>query len=166
MHSTKRSLLRKQHGVYALEWAIVFPVFFMLVYAIVSYGLTFLVRESMQNAVEDGARAALRYQASQDRNLRRDAAQAVVLERLGWLPLSLRPEASQVNVTLCNVLNEANCDWQQKCAAAKSSQCVLRVDLALPYRDAALAPALPGLGVLLPERLNASASILVDQGGF
>lgn len=163
MHSTKRSLLRKQHGVYALEWAIVFPVFFMLVYAIVSYGLTFLVRESMQNAVEDGARAALRYQASQDRNLRRDAAQAVVLERLGWLPLSLRPEASQVKVDVCN---EAVCALQLPCGAALTERCLLRVELELPYRDVALAPALPGLGVLLPERLNASASILVDQGGF
>ena len=38
----------RQRGVYALEWAIIFPVFFMLLYAIISFGLAFLVRESMQ----------------------------------------------------------------------------------------------------------------------
>lgn len=52
---------RRQRGVYALEWAIIFPVFFMLLYGIISYGLTMLVRESMQHAAEEGARAALRY---------------------------------------------------------------------------------------------------------
>ena len=52
----------RQRGVYALEWAIIFPVFFMLLYATLNFGLTFLVRESMQWSAEDGARAFLRYQ--------------------------------------------------------------------------------------------------------
>lgn len=55
---------RRQRGVYALEWALVFIVFFMLLYAILGFGLGFLVRESMQWAVEDGARAALQFQTS------------------------------------------------------------------------------------------------------
>ena len=58
------STAHRQRGVYALEWAVIFVVFFMLLYAIISFGLAFLVRQSMQWAVEDGARAALQLQRS------------------------------------------------------------------------------------------------------
>ena len=63
-HRSHRSASLRQRGVYALEWAIIFPVFFALLYACISYGLAFLVRESMQAAAEDAARATLRYPVS------------------------------------------------------------------------------------------------------
>ena len=42
-HRSHRSASLRQRGVYALEWAIIFPVFFALLYACISYGLAFLV---------------------------------------------------------------------------------------------------------------------------
>ena len=41
-HRSHRSASLRQRGVYALEWAIIFPVFFALLYACISYGLAFL----------------------------------------------------------------------------------------------------------------------------
>lgn len=154
----------RQRGVYALEWAIVFPVFFMLVYAIISYGLTFLVRESMQNAVEDGARAALRYQVSRGDRLMQ--ARELVADRMAWLPAALRPAVESVTVEVCSAVDESICGVNMHCGAALAERCLVRVALVLPYADAPLAPPLLGLNALVPERLSVSASILADRGGF
>lgn len=51
----------RQRGATALEFAFVFPVFFMLFYATVHFGLVFTARMSLQHAAEEGARAALRW---------------------------------------------------------------------------------------------------------
>ncbi len=156
----------RERGVYALEWAIIFPVFFMLLYSIVSYGLAFLVRESMQFAAEDGARAALRYQPSP--NTRLVTAQKVVVQRLGWLPASLAPTESSVNVRVCRVGNLDYCPADLTCGVAVTERCMVRLDFSIPYGTSPLAPGLRmfGMDLLNPATLSASASILVDQGGM
>lgn len=53
-----------QKGATAVEFAFVFPVFFLLFYGLLMYGLIFLMRLGLQHAAEDGARAALRYPAT------------------------------------------------------------------------------------------------------
>lgn len=161
MQSTMKRQRRSQHGVYAMEWAIVFPVFFMLVYACVSYGLTFLVRQSMQNAVEDGARAALQYQ--EQRLDRLSFASLVAKERLSWLPNGLTPV---IDVSVCRVGSAQSCATSTPCSSQWASRCLVRVEASLAYGLAPLAPPLPGLGVLVPDVLTASASMLVDPGGF
>lgn len=50
---------RCQRGSTALEFALLFLPFFALFYAIVSYGLVFLLMESFSSAAEGGARAAV-----------------------------------------------------------------------------------------------------------
>ena len=157
----RRTRKSSQRGVYAVEWAIVFPVFFVLVYAIVSYGLVFLVRESMQNAVEDGARAALRYQV--DRGDRLNTAEAVTEARLSWLPVALRPV---VEVSVCRLETSAICAPTLSCTSQWAYRCLVRVNAAVNYGAAPLVPALPGFEILIPEVMSASASILVDPGGF
>lgn len=54
---------RAQVGATAVEFALVFPVFFLLFYGLLTYGLIFFMRLGLQHAAEDGARAALRYPA-------------------------------------------------------------------------------------------------------
>ena len=161
-----RTTAGRQRGVYALEWAIIFPVFFMLLYSIVSYGLAFLVRESMQFAAEDGARAALRYQPNPTARL--TTAQRVVIERLGWLPGALIPPESAVNVRVCRVGNLDDCPPGLACGVAVTERCMVRLDFTIPYGVSPLAPSLRmfGMDVLNPSTLSASASILVDQGGM
>lgn len=154
-------LCKQQHGVYALEWAIVFPVFFMLLYAFVSYGLTFLVRQSMQSAVEDGARAALQYQVL--RVDRINAASRVTSDRLSWLPQALQPV---IDVSVCRIEAAMPCAPTLSCGNAWEKRCLVRVSASIPYGSSPLAPPIPGLGVFVPAALTASASVLVASEGF
>src|SRR4051812_26140300 len=79
----------RQRGVYAVEFAFVYLLFFALVYATLCYGVLFTLRAGLQHAAEDGARAALRYQvvaagASQIPQRRAEAATTAALRVAGW----------------------------------------------------------------------------------
>ncbi|MGB3070727.1 MAG: TadE/TadG family type IV pilus assembly protein [Ottowia sp.] len=164
---------RRQRGVYALEWAIIFPVFFMLLYGIICYGLTYLVRESMQFAVEEGARAALRYpvgKSAPNWNDRQATALASIQERLNWLPTAMRPTDATVQFTVCRISNvsDGSCDQDSSLVANlicdTATPCLVLVSFSIDnYPDNAIAPALPGFGLILPQSLRANASILVDR---
>lgn len=164
---------RHQRGVYALEWALVFIAFFMLLYAIVSFGLGFLVRESMQWAAEDGARAALQFQNS--RAVRKDRALAVVQSNLDWLPAGLKAtinQGSNFSFMVCRLNDSASCTANMApgaiaCDPATNKPCMLQVRLTLPYAQHAFTPSLTmGLMEIAMPNLQAQAQILVDQEGF
>jgi Flp pilus assembly protein TadG len=55
---------RRQRGLAAIEFAFIFPIFFLIFYGIVTYGIIFVAQQSITMAAEEGARAALRYAAS------------------------------------------------------------------------------------------------------
>ena len=163
---------RRQRGVYALEWAIIFPVFFMLLYGIISFGLTFLVRESMQWAIEDGARAALQHQST--REARKQRALEVVKGNLSWLPSSLQATLNQGNnlrFMICS-LNSSNCTEDMspsslQCDIDTGHPCMVHVHIKLPYAQHSLTPSLSlGLIEATMPNLQAQAQILVDQKGF
>ena len=60
MRRRQNSTVRQaQSGVVAIEFAILFPVFFALSYAVMSYGMYFLLLQSFSYAGEDALRAAL-----------------------------------------------------------------------------------------------------------
>jgi Flp pilus assembly protein TadG len=170
--SRPRAMARQQRGVYALEWAIIFPVFFALLYGIICYGLTFLVRESMQHAVEEGARAALQYPVNTAAtwNERKTVALNSVRNRLDWLPNAIKPTDATIQFTVCRLelIESGGCDQNTPlnihllCDA--SNPCMVLVSYAIDsYSGNAIVPAIPGLGLILPDRLQASASILVDR---
>ncbi|AOJ24697.1 TadE/TadG family type IV pilus assembly protein [Burkholderia seminalis] len=52
---------RRQRGATAVEFAIVFPLFFMIFYAILSFGMIFVFQQSLTLAASEGARAGLNY---------------------------------------------------------------------------------------------------------
>lgn len=163
----------RQRGVYALEWAIIFPVFFMLLYAIISFGLAFLVRESMQWAAEDGARAALQYQPNREE--RKQHALQVVKNNLGWLPSGLKDslnQGSNLRFMICSLNSSNQCTEDMStnalpCDVDTGHSCMVQVDIKLPYAQHSFTPSL-SLGVIeaaMPD-LQAQAQILVDQKGF
>lgn len=166
---------RRQRGVYALEWAIIFPAFFFLLYGIICYGLTYMVRESMQFAVEEGARAALRYPSTATLGgavtptwlHRSTEARHATASALSWLPANIKPDASDIRFTVCG-LSDAQCnsgtplDSTLSCDA--NTPCLVLVSYIINgYADNAIAPSIPGLGLILPEALEAKASILIDR---
>lgn len=160
----------RQRGVYALEWAIIFPVFFVLLYAIVSYGLTFFVRESMQFAVEEGARAALRYPVGVNAPNwlhRKQAAIASVQKMLAWLPDDLKPAVADIQFTVCHLSDTTcfqNSPLNNNLACDIGTPCLILISYRIEnYPSKAIAPSIAGIKIILPNSLTASAALLADR---
>ncbi|AXF20459.1 pilus assembly protein TadE [Burkholderia pyrrocinia] len=71
------SAWRRQRGVAAVEFAIVFPLFFLIAYAIVTFGMIFIIQQSLTFAASEGARAALNYTSAPCDRLQVNARNAV-----------------------------------------------------------------------------------------
>jgi Flp pilus assembly protein TadG len=144
---------RVQRGVYAVEYAFVFLIFFTVLYAIICLGIVFTLRFAMQNAAEDGARAALRYQTSIAG--REQKAKAVAEFRTSDL-LTSKPT---VVATVCRVEGN-NCDpVKRACGAAWEQRCQITVQItAIGFSQ--LLPPLPSFAI--PDALVVQASMLLD----
>ena len=58
--ATRRGVIKKyQQGAYALEFALVFPLLFLFMYGLLTFGLIMTAQQSLNFAAESGARAAL-----------------------------------------------------------------------------------------------------------
>ena len=163
----------RQRGIYALEWAIIFPVFFLLLYATLSFGLTFLVRQSMQWAVEDGARAALQHQATREQRMQR--ALQVAQSNLSWLINEKRPGLvadTKFSFKVCRLGDSSICTTDMSpgtmpCDVDKGQPCMVQLHIDLPYAKYSFTPSLSlGLMEASMPNLQAQAHILVDQKGF
>jgi len=129
-----------QRGVAAIEFALIFPVFFLLLYGIIAYVLIFLAQQSLTLAAEEGARAALRYTTG-DRGA---AACGTVTPLVSWLVYATCPTP----VT-------------DKCPAISTAQCIT-VTVTYPYTTHPLVPSLPGMSAALPTTLASSAMVQID----
>lgn len=146
----------RQRGVSAIEFAMVFPVFFLILYAIITYGLIFAAQQSLTLAATEGARAALVYQAvtavsgqtSQQTALDARATFAcdTALQLVGWL--------SSGPVTCAQVP-------QTSCGSNGGMYCV-QVTLTYPYGTRPLIPMLPLTSLVLPTSLTSSATVQID----
>ena len=140
-----------QQGAYAVEFAFVFLIAFAMLYGALCYGMLFAFRLGLQNAAEDGARAALRYQA--DFATRRQAAVDVATNRASWMP----GDAPSVDAQICragtNACSTSDCGttWAQRCLVTVTVQ-TTNLRLVLP----------PMPGFALPGALVGKASMLLD----
>src|SRR5580698_6324963 len=53
---------RHARGNTAVEFALLFPLFFMVLYGIVTFSLIFVAQQTLTLAAQEGARATLKYQ--------------------------------------------------------------------------------------------------------
>ncbi|MAT64079.1 MAG: pilus assembly protein TadE [Gammaproteobacteria bacterium] len=150
--------LRHQRGSTALEFALLFLPMFALFYAIVSYGLVFLLMESFSSAAEGGARAAVAVDPTAytdtDDYLNNGVIPVVrdqVAAQLGWLPDSIK------GVVL-------GADNQNVQVSLDSSNQVLTVEVG--YEDYHASPVIPMLtlpmiGTLpkVPAELGSRATV-------
>lgn len=86
-------LRRSQHGAVGIEFAIVFLVFFVVFYAIVSYAIAMLLQSAFIHAAEEGARAAIAVDRIDTNNYSaavQTYAEEKALEALGWMSENLR----------------------------------------------------------------------------
>ena len=65
----------KKKGAAAIEFAIIFPIFFIIFYAVVTYGLIFAAQQTLTLAAAEGARAAVRYPSNASIGANTKAAQ-------------------------------------------------------------------------------------------
>ncbi|WP_179403641.1 TadE/TadG family type IV pilus assembly protein [Burkholderia guangdongensis] len=141
---------RCQRGATAVEFALVFPLFFVIFYAIVSYGLIFAIQQSLTLAAAEGARAALNYvyesngSSSQALTDRASAAQTTAKNMTNWLP----------NVSV-------QTPTPGPCSYSASMYCVT-VTVSYPYSTHPLVPPLPLLGLVMPAALTSTATVQID----
>lgn len=144
-----RARRRAQRGTLAIEFAIVFPLFFLVFYAIVTYSLIFVAQQSLTLAAEEGARAALRYQAdatSVDDSLARRGAFACQTAKglSNWL----------AGLAQCTA-TPAPCPYDA------SMRCI-GITLDYAYAQDPLVPPLPLIGLALPDSLVARAMVQLN----
>jgi Flp pilus assembly protein TadG len=147
-----RTPARSQRGVYAIEFAMVFLIFFAVLYGIICYGMLFAFRLGLQNAAEDGARAALRYQSSY--SARSTQAQNIATQSISWLPTAV---TRNVDATVCGVVGN-NC-VAPVCGATWDARCQMVVTITATNMRRLL-PPLPSFA--LPDRIVGKASMLLD----
>lgn len=158
----------RQLGATAIEFALAFPAFVALLYAILMYGFLFLTQMALQHAAEDGARAALSHPGIPNESLgetqlslRELRARATAYQQLSWMPTH---ERSQIDVAICLVGANTCSGLDPSCQQTNASvaRCQVVVTVSHPYRQYPLVPSLPGFNLLVPISLQGSARVLLD----
>ena len=142
-----------QHGIAAIEFALVFPVFFVLLYGIITYVLIFLAQQSLTLAAEEGARAALRYAAAD--SLRLTNACSTATQLVSWLGSG----TGGVSIATCNTVGPVTCALP----VGTTARCIT-VSVSYPYGSQPLVPLLLGsaMSVAVPSTLASSATVQID----
>jgi Flp pilus assembly protein TadG len=147
-----RTAARRQRGAYAIEFALVFLIFVAVLYGIICYGMLFAFRMGVQNAAEDGARAALRYQPTLQ--ARKDVAQTIATQSINWLPAAVTRNAT---ATVCGVVG--NVCGAPPCGPTWAARCQVVVTVTATDMQRLL-PPLPSFA--MPNQITGRASMLID----
>lgn len=150
--SHRNSAARRQRGVYAVEFAMVFLLSFALLYAVTCYGMLLAFRVGLQNAAEDGARAGLQYQNNLE--ARKTRAKAVATAQSAWMPSSA---TATPDAQICMV-DSNNCSGPP-CGTAWNTRCKIVVTLTATNLQQVL-PPFPSIA--MPNRIVGQSSMLLD----
>lgn len=166
------------------------PVFFLLFYGMLTYGLIFLMRLGLQHAAEDGARAALRYPGTSceaavpcdpDDNRRfqfnqrllsgytRAAAQAAWMDyRADVQPLQVRSRICPAGLPCLNddvdtlSCTDPDCETGAPPDCTATASCQIVVTVTYDYAGAPFIPRILGFGLVTPASLSGQARVLLD----
>lgn len=136
---------RRQHGAAAMEFALVLPIFLLILYGLITFGAAFYTQLAISRAVEDGARAAIQP------GITDDLIKSEVINSLA--ASSIAPRAHNANFT-------ARRDWlntqvkpsrvivvhNAACNGASSSGAV-SITVDFPYDNAAGTRILPSIAI-------------------
>lgn len=149
---------RRQSGATVIEFAFVFPIFFMLVYGTVVYGYVFFLNQSLNHAVQQAAKSAVAVDpaAPDVATMRNAQINATVASALGWMNPVQRRQRLQVWVDQAST----TCPVAQVAGSVK-------VELVYALRNPSwLFPVVNmGFGQIppLPENLNVCATALIQS---
>ncbi|TCJ17980.1 pilus assembly protein [Parasulfuritortus cantonensis] len=133
----------RQRGAAAVEFALVFVLFFMVMYGAIAYGVVFALRHTFTQAVNEGARAAL--QDVGDIAAREALALSTATTAVSWL--GARAPTPVVNTD---------------CVATTAAFTCVKVTITYDYAANPIIPAIPGLGIVLPDTLTAQAVVQIS----
>jgi len=141
---------RRARGNTAVEFALLFPLFFMVLYGIVTFSLIFVAQQTLTLAAEEGARATLKYQPAKTDaealTARVNAACPVANGLTNWL----------ADVADCTTTT-GNCSYD-------ATMTCVTVTLTYDYASNPLVPEVPLLNAVLPTQLTSSAMIQLNPG--
>jgi len=132
--------VRREKGTAAIEFALVFVLFFMVMYGLVAFGLVFAVKHTITQAANEGARAAVKDVGGLDARIAQ--AKVSATKAVAWL--GARAPVPQVTSSAC------------------APFVCLEVVLVYNYAANPIVPSLPGLGVTLPATLTGRAIVQLD----
>ena len=142
---------KRQKGASAIEFAVLFPLFFIIFYALVTYGLIFAAQQTLTLAAAEGARAAVRYQSGKDQDARKNARIAAACDMsnqaLFWLRGAGQATVSgacATGITKTEITTDASL-----CSAITGVTCI-KVLVTYDYEKAPLIPKLLGPVMSLP----------------
>lgn len=147
--------LYMQCGASAIEFALVFPLFFLIVYALITYGMIFVAQQSVTQAAAEGARAALRY-AADETAIHTNARNAAIgnSSAAAWLGQHL-----QFSSNPAEGAEKIPCPY----ATVTDSHCYT-VTVSYPYAQHPLVPLLfgPLMSFAVPTQLSSTATVQLD----
>ncbi|MCY0111741.1 pilus assembly protein [Pseudomonas monsensis] len=143
----KTNLPRKQKGAVAIEFALVFVVFFAVFYGLVSYSLPLLLMQSFNESTAETVRrsVALDPATANYPTALTTLARTELTRQLGWLPGALNfNAATDSSITYVGGLLTVSINYPTS-----------KLNQALPFL------VLPGIGTVprLPATLRASSSL-------
>ncbi|WP_397450080.1 TadE/TadG family type IV pilus assembly protein [Pseudomonas sp. NA-150] len=91
----------KQRGAAAIEFALVFVVFFAVLYGLMSYSLPLLMMQSFNTAATEAVRRAVAVDPATNNYITtvKSQASATVASQLSWMPTALAIDASSIQPT-------------------------------------------------------------------
>ncbi|MBN3807335.1 pilus assembly protein [Paraburkholderia sp. Ac-20336] len=148
MYIANASRQRAQRGATAVEFGLVFPLFFLILYAIVTYSVIFVAQQNLTLAASEGARAALNWQTN--------VSMATALTNRGNAACAAAKLVVQplVSAMQCAATNAS-------CGTSNAMTCIT-VSLTYNYKSNPLLPALPLLGLAMPTMLSGSATVQLN----
>lgn len=130
---------RCQRGAVAIEFALVFVLFFMVLYGAIAYGMVFAIRHSLTQAAAEGTRAAVKDVGSVEE--RAALAATTAANAVSWLG-ALAPTP---------VVTSGPCP-------TTAYQCI-QVSFTYDYAANPIVPAIPALGIILPDTIQSQATV-------
>ena len=142
----------KQKGVAAIEFALIFPVLFLMLYGLLSYSLIFAMQHSLSLAAAEGGRAAVRFVSkSDDISVRVNAACRAAQNALSWMASIGIPSqcTGNANSAVSISILEKPCPSTASSSAVSSVRCI---DISAIYAYSAN-PLIPKI-VPVPSKLT------------
>lgn len=141
---------RDERGVALLEFALVAPIFFFILYALVVFGMALALKQSVTNAAAEGARSTIGVvdnPATTGVDERVENARNVVLQRLSWLSTS-----QKASLTITPTI--ATC-------TVGTGQCIT-VKVTYPYDANPLVPSAPLIKQIQPKTVGSTATVKLN----